>query len=392
MPYVPQATGVGTSVFHYPGHSVSAHLPWSPIAATVSYRRGLQLFLVQVLFGLVFALSSPGQPLCWVLHPCLAHEPSRPPLCPGHLNELMSSAWPGKQPWDHCKGACRPLQSPWRWLWWCLPPLSLHHSHQALVSMSSHHSQAWVFLKNHLRLHASCLAGTGWKSCNSPEQLAIDVLWHPAWQLGEDIAEGVVVCPYKELLALQVVLEFVSHSPLQSQELQFVCWIVPFTLEKGPAGIGHWMFNTTVFLVESCSQSMQAGISVQDEWKRVVRISKHWWICQFFNDSIESVLAFLGPGPRCCLCRFLVASFCSFLPFLASVTMSDHESLQRSGDLCIVLDKASVVAGHSRECMEFLCVLWHRPSPQGFCHFRVCLYPIGTDNMSEWHPVTLPKA
>ena len=97
-------------------------------------------------------------------------------------------------------------------------------------------------------------------------------------QLGyhKHVCEGVVISVHIEGQPIQVLMEFLCHSPLEGEKHQLVCWVMGFGLAQASTSVGYYCFSAILSgLIEDSSQTSATSISMKLEWLGEVCICKN---------------------------------------------------------------------------------------------------------------------
>ena len=92
-----------------------------------------------------------------------------------------------------------------------------------------------------------------------------------------DVGQQIVVGADPEGLILQIFPKLFSHSPLESQELQFRRVIFQLTSLEAATSVGDGMVTTIVLLLgEHCSQSFYQGVCLKQEGLLEIHERQQW--------------------------------------------------------------------------------------------------------------------
>ena len=137
-------------------------------------------------------------------------------------------------------------------------------------------------------------------------------------------------------------MEFLDHCPLEGEKLQFVCWVMGFSLAQAPTGIGYHCFSAILScLVEDSSQTSATSISMKPEWLCKVGICRNRCRGTQCLQVIKGLLTPAVPlnGSLLLACIFTQCYFmqrtCHLHEFGAESVVVSHES-QETLNLCDV--------------------------------------------------------
>lgn len=99
--------------------------------------------------------------------------------------------------------------------------------------------------------------------------------------------------------AVEMVIELIGRSLLQSKELAIMCRISCLCRAQAPAGISYDPLSSVLHLCHNSTEPSPRGVSLENKRQALIRIAKYWCNCQLHFEGMKRVLTLTSPQKGC---------------------------------------------------------------------------------------------